>query len=82
MLLTPRTTTQDLFTVLALVDAGLGAAVIPLSAAPLAPASVAIVPVTATAAQWTVGAIWRTDALAPAAAHLLTLARGSADPAP
>ncbi|MDT0235317.1 LysR family transcriptional regulator [Curtobacterium sp. BRB10] len=73
----PTTTAHDLFTVLALVDAGVGSALVPLSAAPLAPVSVQLLPIAEAAAIWTSGALWRRDSLTPAAAHLREFVRAS-----
>lgn len=48
----------DLLTVLALVAAGVGPAVVPASGASIAPAEVRLVPLTGRAASWWIGAVW------------------------
>lgn len=52
---------DDLQTVLALVSAGAGIAIVPESAQHIAPPNVATVPLTHPGAAWTVGAVWRAD---------------------
>lgn len=50
--------TSDLLTVLALVAAGVGAAVVPASARTIAPAGVQLLPIDLESARWEVGVAW------------------------
>lgn len=52
---------DDLQTVLALVAAGVGAAIVPESARNIAPSRVMMHPLTGENASWTIGVLWRTD---------------------
>jgi DNA-binding transcriptional LysR family regulator len=70
----PENTLQeadDLQTVLALVAAGVGASIVPRSAAAVAPAGVAMTTLDGDLASWEVGAIWRPDNHAPAVRSFL-----------
>lgn len=53
--------TNHLHTVLALVAAGSGPALVPTSAAAIAPAAVRLTPVSDPVAAWTVGVVWRAE---------------------
>jgi DNA-binding transcriptional LysR family regulator len=80
---------DDLQTVLALVAAGAGAAVVPESALHIAPARVGVISVPGESAAWTVGAVWRSDNASPIVRTFLEelarlrapIAPGPADPA-
>lgn len=52
---------DDLQTVLALVAAGVGAAIVPESAHNIAPPRVVMHPLSGTSARWKIGALWRGD---------------------
>lgn len=53
--------TDDLQTVLALVAAGVGAAIVPESARNIAPPRVMMHPLTGSSASWKIGVLWRPD---------------------
>lgn len=52
--------TSDLLTVLALVAAGVGSAIVPTSAEAIAPAGVQLLPIDTDSSEWTVGIAWHT----------------------
>ncbi|WP_141579820.1 LysR family transcriptional regulator [Actinomadura sp. WMMA1423] len=66
---------HDLQTVLALVAAGIGAALVPLSAASIAPSQVSLTAVNHDAAAWQVGTVWKRGARNPLTANFVTIAR-------
>lgn len=55
----------DLQTVLALVAAGVGGALVPASAVSVAPAGVVVMPITEPETQWGVGLVWNPEAASP-----------------
>lgn len=57
----------DLQTVLALVAAGIGSALVPASAVSVAPPGVVLTPITEPATDWGVGLVWNPDATSPLA---------------
>lgn len=71
----------DLQTVLALVAAGVGPAVVPASSAAIAPAAVRFIPIPGEAATWWTGAAWNPAFPSPLVSHFLTAASQVADPA-
>lgn len=75
---------DDLQTVLALVAAGVGSAIVPESARNIAPAGVDILPLRGPDASWQVGAVWRSDNETPAVraflAELATITAGDGSP--
>jgi DNA-binding transcriptional LysR family regulator len=71
---------DDLQTVLALVAAGIGAAIVPESARNIAPARVAMHRLDGAGASWRIGVLWRADNETPVVRSFLDeLARTSAD---
>lgn len=71
---------DDLQTVLALVAAGIGAAIVPESARNIAPSRVSMHRLDGAGASWEIGAIWRADNETPVVrSFLYELARISAD---
>ena len=69
----------DLQTVLALVAAGVGPAVVPASAVAIAPAAVRLLPVPGEAPTWWVGAAWNPANPSPLIPHFLTAAGQAAE---
>ncbi|WP_131741092.1 LysR family transcriptional regulator [Actinomadura roseirufa] len=69
---------HDLQTVLALVAAGVGRALVPAGAGAVAPPQVALTPIDHPAARWRVGAVWDRDAAAPPVRAFLEVVRALA----
>jgi DNA-binding transcriptional LysR family regulator len=67
--------TNHLHTVLALVAAGSGPALVPTSAASVSPAGVELTPIADPVASWTVGVVWQADTRHPATVNFLALVR-------
>ncbi|WP_064743848.1 LysR family transcriptional regulator [Actinomadura oligospora] len=72
--------TRDLQTVLALVAAGAGVALVPASAAGIAPPSVTLAPVAHPAAEWRIGAVWHPRRLRPLTSNFLDVVRDLSPP--
>lgn len=72
------TTTRDLLTVIALAQSGIGAAIVPHSAAHLAHTPLRIIPVDDAVATWTYGPMWNRARAAPAARRLIDIALAQA----
>lgn len=68
---------QDLLTVLALVAADAGVAIVPASARRAAPRGVIVTPLPGPAVSWTVSLVWRSDAVSPALREFLDAATES-----
>ena len=66
---------QDQLTILALVAAGVGVALVPASAAVIAPPSVSIVPLDHEAAGWQIGVIWSHSQRTPLISNFLDVVR-------
>ncbi len=66
---------QDQLTILALVAAGVGVALVPASAAVIAPPSVTIMPLDHTAAAWKIGVIWSRSHRTPMIRNFLDVVR-------
>lgn len=57
--------TSDLLTVLALVSAGVGAALVPASVSAIVPEGVNLLPIDLASARWSIGVAWRRDSTDP-----------------
>jgi DNA-binding transcriptional LysR family regulator len=70
--------THDLQTVIALVASGVGAALVPASAAHIASSSVLLVPIRSTAVEWEIGVIWNREHVSHVSRNFLRILRRSA----
>jgi len=57
--------TSDLLTVLALVSAGVGAAIVPASVSAIVPDGVSLLSIDLASARWSIGVAWRSDSTDP-----------------
>ncbi|WP_332888407.1 LysR family substrate-binding domain-containing protein [Allosphingosinicella deserti] len=68
---------DDIQTVLALVAAGLGCAIVPASSSALLPGRLTLTPIAGEAARWTVGAVWKSSRNFGALAGLVRILRAA-----
>ncbi|MET9730468.1 LysR family substrate-binding domain-containing protein [Streptomyces sp. NPDC006458] len=67
---------QDQLTILALVSAGVGVALVPAGARLIAPSTVRIVPLDHEAASWQIGVVWSRSQRTPLINNFLSVVRG------